>query len=179
MWEILAARAPGWLTNLVRLYFRRPRPDLRIVGIRPTGGSSGRIDFTAEVANYGTQQCRAEFSATVAEREVECRPATADLLLNAAPTRVGVVVPRPELGDLVPELYDATTLYGETLRFEVRAGDHKAKPVTWSEELYDPQTDRARYEVQQRAWRRGRGQETDADRRAEVLWIAEQRLNEQ
>lgn len=73
------------------------------------------------------------------------------------------------------ECNDATTLYGQTLHFRVNANGHRAEE-TWSEERYDPDTDRVRHEVQQRYWRRGRGEETDADRRTEALLEREERM---
>jgi hypothetical protein len=75
--------------------------------------------------------------------------------------------PAAELGELMKECGHATTLYGETLHFRVDADGHHAEE-SWSEDLYDPDTDRARYEVQQRYWRSGRGEATEADYRAEM-----------
>jgi hypothetical protein len=113
-------------------------------------------------------------SATVAERPVECTPAVLDLLVNAPPERIAIGVPRPELGDLVKALNSATTLYGAELVVVVKAGKQRQQ-ATWREEVYDPETDRARHEVQRRAWRIGRGEETDADRRAEAFQEMEER----
>jgi hypothetical protein len=46
----------------------------------------------------------------------------------------------------------------------------------WHEAMFDPATDRARAEVQQRYWRRGRGEETEGDLRAQALLRHEQRI---
>jgi hypothetical protein len=64
------------------------------------------------VANYGTQQCRATFAASVDGHEVRCNPAFLDLIPNREPERIAIEVPRPDLGDLVPEFNNDTTLYG-------------------------------------------------------------------
>ena len=49
----------------------------------------------------------------------------------------------------MPECGHATTLYGDTLHVRAETEGQVAE-ASWHEELYDPQTDRARYEVQQR-----------------------------
>jgi hypothetical protein len=41
--------------------------------------------------------------------------------------------------------------------------------TAWREAIYDPDTNRARHEIQQRYWRRARGEETEADLWAEHL----------
>ena len=96
------------------------------------------------------------------------RPPEFELLVNAPPQRVTVDVPRPKLGELVPALSNATTLYGETLRLEVTADGERAEAV-WQEHVYDEESERAQHDAQQRAWRLGRGEETEADLRAEYL----------
>jgi hypothetical protein len=168
--EWLARYLPSPLINALRAYLGRPRPDVRILEVKTTGGSHDHVSFSAYVQNYGTQPARATVSAKVRGHEVPCRPTVLDLLVNAPPDRVAITVPRPGLGDLVKDLNNATTLYGAELVVEVVAG--KQRPVeTWREEMYDPETDRARHEVQQRAWRFSRGEDTEQDRRAE--WLAE------
>src|SRR6266480_660938 len=49
-------------------------------------------------------------TATIDGAAAECAPPLVDLLVNAAPTRVVIIVPRQQLGDLVPEFGDETTL---------------------------------------------------------------------
>jgi hypothetical protein len=156
--------------NALRAYLGRPRPDPRIVELTATGGSSGKVDFAAFVQNYGTQPARVSIFATIDGEAVQCVPPVVDLLVNAAPTRVVIIVPRPRLGDLVPEFNNETTLYGREL--EVKAKDQTGKHETnsaWRELIYDPETERTRYEIQQRVWRLGRGEDTEADRRGEWL----------
>jgi hypothetical protein len=81
---------------------------------------------------------------------------------------VRVLVPRPKLGELVPQFNDTTTLYDQTLRVEVTVGKRKRKRSTeWHEEVYGVEADSERYGIQQRVWRRGRGEETPDDLRAE------------
>jgi hypothetical protein len=84
-------------------------------------------------------------------------------------------VPRPAQGDLVKEFNDATTLYGEQLVVEAAADPDGLTAETWREQIYDSETERERHAIQQRAWRRGRGEETPADLRAEHLWEIENR----
>ena len=106
--------------------------------------------------------------ASIAGRVVYTSPRV-DLLVNAPPARVLTEVPGPEFGDLVQALSHATTLYGETLTVAATTTEGEVVAATWSEERYDPETDRARHEAEQRAWRVGRGEDTEADRRAEYL----------
>jgi hypothetical protein len=124
--EWIGAHLLGPLINLYRAITSRPRPEIRIVELKSTGGSSGQVDFSAHVANYGTQQCRCELEAAVDGDAVECRPRTLDLVPNAPPQVVRVIVPRPRLGDLVPELNSKTTLYNKTLRAKATAGKQQA-----------------------------------------------------
>jgi len=147
----------------------------RMVEITPTGGSSGDVDFRVEVANYGARQCRCRVEAHVAGAAVQCIPQTVDLIPNQPPQRVRVLVPRPHLGDLVPGLNNETTLYGEPLRIELIC-DKQVATREWREKLYDAATERARHEIQQRAWRFGRGEDTPADRRADYLDERERRI---
>jgi hypothetical protein len=80
---------------------------------------------------------------------------------------VALEAPRPQRGDLMKECNDETTLYGRELRVDVSWGKHR-RQRTWRESLYDASTDRARYEVQRRYWRRGRGEATAADDEADM-----------
>lgn len=152
--------------------------DLRILDVAPTGGGGDYVDFNLQLANYGTGQCRCKVSAAVGTNDVECQPATLDLVANSGPTLVRVLVPRPDLGELMKECNDETTLYGETL--VVRGVDGK-DPVeaTWREPVYDPATHRERHEIQQRYWRMGRGEETEGDMRAAYLAERIKRLEDQ
>ncbi len=150
------------------------QPEIRIVELVPTGGGTF-VDFRALVQNVGSKPARMKVTARVGDREVDASPEIPDLLTNAPPVRVSIWVPRPELGELMKECGDATTLYGETLHVRVDADGHRAEE-SWSEELYDFETDRARYEVQQRYWRRGRDEVTEGDLRAEALLRHEQRI---
>jgi hypothetical protein len=107
--------------------------------------------------------------ASINGEPVTCRPSTLDLLVNTEPSRVVIDVPRPELGDLAPELNNEPTLYGQELLLEVTADDERVTTKTWRERVYDSATEPQRHEIQQRYWRMGRGEETEADRRAEYL----------
>ena len=44
--------------------------------------------------------------------------------------------------------------------------------------MYEPETNRARYDIQQRVWRRGRGEETTDDLREEFISEHERRRDE-
>jgi hypothetical protein len=172
--EWIGAHLLGPFVNLYRVLHARPRPDVRILDLEASGGSSGSggstgsVDFTLQVANYGTQQCRCQITARIADEVLLCHPAALDLIPNTPPTAVRVFVPRPRLGDLVPEFHNETTLYDQTLRVEAAAGKHTASK-DWHEILYTPETNRDRYDLQQRAWRRGRGRETAEDLRADAI----------
>lgn len=62
----------------------------------------------------------------------------------------------------------ATTVYGETLTATLAADGHRDERE-WREEFFDEAGDRARYHVQQRYWRRGRGETTEDDLRLEAI----------
>jgi hypothetical protein len=142
---------------------------VRILSLKATGGYEGAISFVAQVQNRGTQQIRAQMKGSIDGQGVECRPEEVDFLVNEHPKTIRLNAARPQLGDLVREFSSETTLYGRSLRFEVHAEDELVASEEWSEKVYDPETDRERFEIQQRVWRSGRGEETEADRRAEAL----------
>lgn len=150
--EILLRFIPGPLINLWRLINQRPRPDIRIVEIKEQGGASGKVDFAAFVANYGTQQARVEFKAHVGSHDAECVPRTHDLIPEALPERVTIIVRRPEVGDLVPAFANETTLYGERLELEAIVNG-RSKSAFWDEKRYEAETNAERYRIQQDVWR--------------------------
>jgi hypothetical protein len=163
--EWLGAHLLAPLVNLYRAIQARPRPDVRIVELAATGGGT-HVDFDAFIQNYGTQPTRATLTARVGEQAVQIAPRILDLLVNAPPTRVAIYVPRPQLGDLVLEFNNEATLYDQTLTVEATAGKHRASEE-WHELVYQPDTNRERYEIQQRVWRQGCGEETASDLREE------------
>jgi len=59
--------------------------------------------------------------------EVTVARAVVDLLPNAEPERVAIVVPRPQLGELMTECNNETTLYGNTLVVEANEGKYGAR----------------------------------------------------
>ncbi len=142
--------------------------DVQILDLTPGGGSGDYVDFNMYLVNHGTRQCRCTVTAQVAGEAVVCGPARVDLIPNRPPELVRVIVPRPRLGDLMSECNNETTLYEQTLVVRVIDG---ASPVeaSWHEPIYDAETDRERHEIQQRYWRAGRGETTDADLRAEAI----------
>jgi hypothetical protein len=143
------------------------RGDARIVELKSTGGSPDAVTFAALVWNYGAGPTRATVRASVADQDVDTAPQTLNLLVGAEPTAVRIRVPRPSLGDLMAECNHETTLYGQELALEVVAGG-RVTTETWREHVYDAATERARHDVQQRYWRLGRGDATEADLRAEA-----------
>jgi hypothetical protein len=145
-----------------------PQPDLRILSIQSAGGGGGFIDFTAEINNIGARFSRCEVTALVGSQAVECRPPTIDLVPQEAPKTVRVIVPRPQLGDLVPAFANEATLYGEALRVEAVDGEHRASSE-WHEKVYSLEENFQRHHIQQRVWRIGRGEETESDHHAEAL----------
>ena len=174
--EWLGAHLLAPLVNLYRAIESRPRPDVRIVELAATGGGT-YVDFDALVQNYGTQPARVTVTARVGDDDVQVVHGTVDLLVNAPPTRVAIHIPRPQLGNLVPEFNHETTLYDQTLTVEARAGKHHASEE-WHELVYEPETNRERYEIQLRVWRRGRGEETAADLREEFVSEHERKRDE-
>jgi hypothetical protein len=137
-------------------HFARPRPDVRILELEPTGGGTF-VDFSAFVQNYGTQPCRCGIAASVGDRPVDCAPAIVDLLVGDTPKRIAIHVPRPELGDLVKAFDDETTLYGADLIMQVNDGKRMTSK-TWAEHVYTPSENRERHDLQQRLWRAARGE---------------------
>jgi hypothetical protein len=128
---------------------------VRILDLRPIGGHRDGITFAAKVQNYGTGPTRATLSARVGDQAVGVVPSTLDLLANEGPRRVSLIVPRPQLGDLMPECNNEPTLYGVDLRFEVTAGGGRREEV-WREPVYDAEAEGGRHEIQQRYWHRAR-----------------------
>jgi hypothetical protein len=90
---------------------------------------------------------------------------------------VKVIVPRPELGDLVPEFANEPTLYNRTLRVEALDGQHRVASE-WHEKVYSLEENAERYHVQQRVWRIGRGEDTPDDRRGAELDAAVRKYRE-
>jgi hypothetical protein len=107
-----------------------------------------------------------------------CRPNPLDLLVNKEPSHVAIDVPRPELGDLVPQFNNETTLYGWELVLQVAVDNEQVAAETWREPVYDSETPE-RYAIQQRVWRRGRGEANEDDQRAEELEEEERLAREQ
>jgi hypothetical protein len=143
--------------------------DVQVLDLIPAGGGGTYVDFILKLVNYGTRQCRCKVTARVGGEAVDCQPAVLDLVANDPPQPLRVLVPKPELGDLMAECNNETTLYGEELVVQIVDGDGPPVESVWRELIYDSETHRERYEVQQRYWRMGRGQETEADRRAAYL----------
>jgi hypothetical protein len=90
------------VTDLYRTVAARPRPDVRILELKPTGAGSF-VEFSASIQNHGTKPCRCGISASVGDRPVDCVPAIVDLGVNEPPKRIAIRVPRA-LGDRVEEL---------------------------------------------------------------------------
>jgi hypothetical protein len=67
------------------------------------------------------------------------------MIVNQLPSRVRVYVPRTELADLVPALANEPTLYGCELVLEVSVDGEQVAAETWTETLYDQESDRARW----------------------------------
>jgi hypothetical protein len=139
----------------------RPYPDPRVIELEPAGGRD--------------QQCRCNISARVGDDPVPCSPGIVDLIPNQPPKLVRVLVPRPHLGELVPQFNNTTTLYDQTLRVEVTVGKRK-RSMEWHEEVYPAGMDSERYGIQHRVWRRGRGEETEHDLRMERIEEHEARV---
>ena len=133
--------------------FARPRSDVRILELEPTGAGTF-VDFSAFIQNHGTKPCRCGIAASVGDHPVDCTPAIVDLLVSDPPKRIAIHVPRPELGDLVKAFDDETTLYGAELVMQVNDGKRRTSK-TWAEHVYTSNEDAERYDVQQRLFRSG------------------------
>lgn len=144
------------------------RAEIALLDLHPTGGGGNAVTFTAYVQNLGTRPTRATVSARVGEQPVNVNPSSIDLLVNSPRSAFEVAVPRPQLGDLMREVGHQTTLYGETLVVTVQ-GDGRGVEGTWADAELDEATNRAQWEVQQRYWRAGLGEETASDLRAAAL----------
>jgi hypothetical protein len=84
--------------------------DVRILDLAAAGESDTYVNFSANLVNYGTRQCRCQVVAHVRGEAVECPPQTFDLIPNEAPSMLRVIVPSPQLGDLMAECNNETTL---------------------------------------------------------------------
>jgi hypothetical protein len=174
--EWLGAHLPGWALSLIRTHFARPHPELKIHELEATGGGTN-VDFQMLVQNVGTKPMRYTVVARVGDTPVQVLNSPIYLLTNTPPTAVQIRVPRPAHGDLVKEFNCETTLYGEELVVEV-AGEKRSETATWREHVYTVEENRERHAIQQRVWRRGRGEETEADVRANWLAEKERELDE-
>jgi hypothetical protein len=143
-----------------------PRPELKILSIENQGSLSGFVDFGADVVNEGTKFCRAEIAASIDGTPLRVVPPTLDCPPNDA-QRVRVLVPRSDLGDLVKEFNNDATLYGRTLTVVASSEDERAE-LTWREHVYNPDENPAQADIQQQVWRRGLGEDTEADYQAEM-----------
>jgi hypothetical protein len=146
-----------------------PLPDIRIVRFGGGDGSTNWITFRTEVQNYEARPVQVAFSAAVDGVRIECHPPDANLLANSEPTTIRIPIPRPALADKVPEFNHEPTLYGRELVFEITADGVPVKAYSWREVTYQPDENRERHDIQQRVWRIGRGEGTDADYRAEQI----------
>ncbi len=149
----------------------RPAPrskpmDVRIVGLTGGEGSEQFVSFRVSVQNYEPKPVQATASASIDGVAVQVHPEELNLLANAAPTMVSVHAPRPGRADIVKALGDETTLYGGTLTFTVTVDGLEAASDHWRENIYSPEDNAARYEVQQQVWRLARGEGTPQDERA-------------
>jgi hypothetical protein len=149
--EWLGAHVLGPLVSIYRTVVARPRPDVRILELKATGGDTF-IDFSAFIQNYGTKPCRCGITASVGDRPVDCTPAIIDLLVSDPPKRIVIHIPRPERGDLVKAFDDETTLYGAELVVQVNDG-RRMTSKKWVEHVYTPDENRERHDIQQRLWR--------------------------
>lgn len=156
-----------FLGPFIALYkaLQKPHPEIKIRALEPAGGGGGYVDFTLVVQNAGTKTAWASVEARVGATPVQAQPSTLDLTAGAPATRVRVIVPRPELGDLVKEFNDATTLHGELLTVQVADGKYRAT-ATWREHVYTAEENSERLAIQQRRWRQAKGEEADADPQA-------------
>jgi hypothetical protein len=159
------------------LRVREPTAEPRVLSLQPTGGGTF-VDFRAEVAKYGSRPCRCRLGASVDDTAVECSPGSMDLAPTGLPKTVRISVPRPDLGDLIPEFNHETTLYDATLCLRVETDEGVTAEETWHEHVYTEAENRERYAIQQRKWRLGRGGSEPTDLRAEYMSERTRRMAE-
>jgi len=142
---------------VVRLCDRVLGPRLRVT-VECTGGAGPKINFRATIDNLSTTkpalgcQVSAEIQGIGTLYE---SPSSFSLPAGKLDYPVRFGLERPRDADLVKALNDEPTLYGRTLIVRVKNGRHRAVKCQWDEARYDPQTNRARYEIQQDVWRGG------------------------
>jgi hypothetical protein len=144
------------------------------------GGGAGYVDFSFYVSNYGDVTSRCGVQARIGETSVECRPSGIELIPNQPQQLVRVIVPRPELGELIAEFNHETTLYGRALTVEVvstTAEDVRAEE-TWMEHIYTAEENQVRHDIQQRFWRISLGQGSEADHHGEAMSAMMRRIDE-
>jgi len=170
--EWLGAHLLGPLIGVVQRMLAKPRPELKIHELKGTGGGSDAIDFAAVIQNVGTKSARVSVTARVDDEAVTVDKPVVELLPSAPSQTVRIFVPRPRLGNLIKAFDDETTLYGRTLTVEIAEGRRRAA-ATWRELIYHRDENLERHEIQQREWRLGRGDATEADhlhdRQADLL----------
>jgi hypothetical protein len=174
--EIVARFLPEAVWRFLFDRHEKPHPEPRILRVVNTGGGSD-VTFRAEIANEGTQRCRCEVAANVGDTPVQCHPPEIDLLVNAPTEGISINVPRPRLGDLVPEFASEPTLYGETLRVALILDGDEVAFEEWNEQVYDIEENRERHGIQQRIWRKGHGKETEGDLRMDAILKHEQKID--
>jgi hypothetical protein len=151
---------------------KRPRlPEVKILSLRPIGGSERYLDFLAEVQNRDTKPVRLHARGEIGGVPVEeCDPDPLDLLVNEPPKTVRVVARRGAQGNLVPAFNNETTLYGKELVLSlVDENGNVVTSRTWTEVFYEAESNRDRYELQQAIWRIARGEGTEEDLRRDAI----------
>jgi hypothetical protein len=148
---------------------RKKPADIRIVTFKGGDGSSQAVSFRADVQNHESKPVQATVAASIDGVPVEVHPAEMNLLANAPPTTVTIRVPRPDRADIIKALGDETTLYGGTLTLIVAVDGTEVASHNWSEVVYAPGENQARYEVQQQVWRIAKGEGTEGDLRSDAI----------
>jgi hypothetical protein len=147
-----------------------PKPDVRILRFSDGDASSTRISFRVDVQNFEPRPIITTVTATLDGEPLEdLHPKELNLLSNTLPTTVSVLVPRPDLADKVKAFNDETTLYGRTLDVVIAVEGRETTAQSWTEAVYSAEDNAARHEIQQRLWRIGRGEASDADHRADAI----------
>jgi hypothetical protein len=165
--EWLGAHGFGFLVGFVNRFLSKPKPELKIHELAERGGDQSAVDFAATIQNVGTKSARVVVTAHIDDEQVQVDKPSVELLPSGPSQTVRILVPRPQLGNLVPAFHNETTIYNRTLTVEIADGRHRAT-CDWREIVYDPVENAARYEIQQREWRIGRGEASEADYRSDA-----------
>jgi hypothetical protein len=170
-----AGSAAGVATFALRVAekFQGPKPELRL-RVKWESGSTGQLGFVASVSETRNLVPALDVKVVAEIEEADQVVASIfesqpfDLSAGELNREIRFPVRRPSFGELVPECNNEPTIYGRDLVVTAYSENGGVDVKIWKEIQYSPETDGARFEVMQRYGRFGRGEDTEADRRADL-----------